>query len=159
MGMLHHPQLSHSRTKSHIPGAPPPQGEAAEPKGRESLSQDKVPRCTSAPRLHGPENSTGESEKRAGAAPDGATQGENGTSPNPWLQFTLGVEENHKTDKPSGEPDPVSGDCHFTTATKCPESRGYVSSAIPESFSDQQAADRAEPPTRPRICLLSLLFP
>ena len=51
MGMLHHPQLSHSRTKSHIPGAPPPQGEAAEPKGRESLSQDKVPRCTSAPRL------------------------------------------------------------------------------------------------------------
>lgn len=101
MGMLYHSHLSHSRTKSHIPGEPPPpQGEAAEPKGRENLPQDKAPRCLWAPRVFMGLRTALEIWRRLEllrTMPDRSTEGENGTSPNPWLELTLGVEKNHQT--------------------------------------------------------------
>lgn len=80
------------------------------------------------------------------------------TSPNPCLELTLGVQKNHKKDQSRGELDFVSSDCQLTPGSKCPESRGHTSTAIPVSFPDQQAMRRPELATGPRISLAFCLL-
>lgn len=88
--------------------------------------------------------------------PDRSTEGENGTSPNPWLELTLGAEKNHWTDKPNGELDLVSSDGHLNFGQQMPREQGTC--FLCHSCVLLRPAS-AELPTRPRIFLLFLLFP